>query len=103
MEGSGEEIHGVSPQTLVAGAVTISSMDTEQGTVIPPNKEIQKISTKGTTTVSQTTTPLSAEKFPNLVGINHSLKFSKDIPSNCQISSLDTSLSTPNSLEDKIL
>ena len=35
--------------------------------------------------------------------INHSLKFSKDIPSDCQISSLDTSLSTPNSLEAKIL
>ena len=35
--------------------------------------------------------------------INHSLKLSKNIPSNCQIFSLDTSLSIPNSLEAKIL
>ena len=37
------------------------------------------------------------------MGINHYLKISKDIPLDCQISILDTSLSTPNSLEAKIL
>ena len=41
VEGFGEEVHGVSSQSLVARAVTTSSMDTEQGTIIPPNKEIQ--------------------------------------------------------------
>ena len=103
VEGSGEEFHGVSSRSLVARAVTVNSMDTEQGTVIPPNKEIQQISTEGTTTVSQTATPLSTENFPDLVGINHYLKISKDIPLDCQISILDTSLSTPNSLEAEIL
>ena len=46
----------------MARAVTVSSMDTEQGTIIPPNKEIQKISTEGTVIVSQIATPLSAKK-----------------------------------------
>ena len=38
-----------------------------------------------------------------MVGINHSLKINNDIPLDCQISTLDTSLSTPNSLEANIL
>ena len=85
VEGSEAEVHGVSSQSLVAGAVTVSSMDTEQGTVIPPNKEFQKFSNEGTTIVTQTAIPLFAENFPDLVGINHSLKISKVIPSDCQI------------------
>lgn len=85
VEGSGAEVHGVSSHSLVAGAVTVSSMDTEQGTVIPPNKEFQNFSNEGTTIVTQTAIPLFAENFPDLVGINHSLKISKVIPSDCQI------------------
>lgn len=103
VEGSGEEIHGVSPWTLVAGVVTVSSMDTEQGTVVPLNQEFHKFSNEDATIATQTATLFSDEKSPDLVGINHSLKTSEDIPSNTQFLTLEISLSSPKSFEAEIL
>nr|POE62162.1 hypothetical protein CFP56_71305 [Quercus suber] len=78
-------------------------MDFEQGIVTPLNQEFHKFSNEDVTTATQIATLFSVEKSPDLVGINHSLKTSKVIPSDTQFLTLETPLSSPKSFEAKIL